>query len=124
MRIFLIAVLLGAPAWAVGERVKVNTSAEALRDTICVSMSCVARGTPDATVSMRSVPGGVEVTVKAANGALRLVHVMALDEDGSTSSIELVRASSLVVQAIERRTQVKAPKPARQHRPGRMFARR
>lgn len=128
MRPALIAVLVvvAAPAWAVGERVLVTSAAEPLKETLCVSMNCVSSGGRDATVSARPVKGGLEVTVKSAGGDVKLVHLIPSGEEGDLSSIDLVRASSLVVKAIEtpQRAAPKAQKLAR--KPGRpaLYARR
>lgn len=128
MRSALVAVLVvvAAPAWAVGERVLVTTAAEPLKETLCVSMNCVSAGGRDAIVSARPVKGGLEVTVKSPNGDVKLVHVIPSGDEGDLSSIDLVRASSLVVKAIES-PQRAAPRPQKLARkPGRpaLFARR
>lgn len=108
---------LAAPAWATGERVLVTAAAEPFRETICVSMSCVSAGGRDAIVSARQVKGGVEVTVKTGSGQVKLVHVAPLAEDGGLSSIDVVRASSLVIKAIESTKPLTppAPKVAKSH---------
>jgi hypothetical protein len=106
MRSALLLALVSFPAFATGERVLVTAAAEPFRDTICVSMTCVTSGARDAVVSARPVKGGVEVTVKSAQGQVKLVYVTPVSEDGALSTIDVVRASSLVVQAIE------APRPA------------
>lgn len=108
MRAALLLVLVSVPALATGERVVVTAAAEPFRETICVSMTCVASGARDAVVSARPVKGGVELTVKSAQGQVKLVHVAPLSDEGELSTIDVVRASSLVVQAIE------APRPASQ----------
>lgn len=121
----LVLVLAGSSAWAVGERVVVQPAAEALRDTICVSMNCVRGGGKDALVAARSTKDGLEVTVTNTAGEVKLVHVIPRDEAGGLSSIEVVRASSLVVQAIEAPTKPqKLAKPVKRHRPAKLFARR
>jgi hypothetical protein len=102
MRALLLLALVSFPAFATGERVVVTAAAEPFRDTICVSMSCVTSGAREAVVSARPVKEGVEVTVKTAQGQVTLVHVAPLSDEGQLSTIEVVRASSLVVQAIER----------------------
>lgn len=102
---------LAAPAWATGERVLVTAAAEPFRETICVSMSCVSSGGRDAVVSARAVKGGVEVTVKSGSGQVKLVHVAPLTEDGDLSSIDVVRASSLVIKAIETAKPLTPPAP-------------
>ncbi|MBL8918020.1 MAG: hypothetical protein JNJ54_04095 [Myxococcaceae bacterium] len=104
MRSLLLAVVLtlaAVPAWATGERVLLTGAAEPFRETLCVSMTCVRSGARDAVVSARPVKGGVELTVKSASGQVKLVHVAPLNEDGALSSIDVVRASSLAVKAIE-----------------------
>jgi hypothetical protein len=106
MRTVLLLALVAFPAFATGERVVVTSAAEPFRDTICVSMNCVSSGAREAVVSARAVKGGIEVTVKTAQGQVKLVHVAPLSEKGELSTIDIVRASALVVQAIE------APRPA------------
>lgn len=114
MRSFLFAVvvaLTAAPAWATGERVLLTGAAEPFRETICVSMTCVRSGARDAIVTARSVKGGLELTVKNAAGQVKLVHVAPLNDDGELSSIDVVRASSLAVKAIESSKPLSGPAP-------------
>jgi hypothetical protein len=119
MRLFFLASLMvcAVPAWATGERVLVSEAAEPLRDSICVSMTCVSSGAHDAVVSARPTKEGLEITVKGAAGQLKLVHVAPLKEGGELSSIDAVRAGTLVVQAIESpkalATPAQAAKPAK-----------
>jgi hypothetical protein len=98
--ILSVAVLLSLPAWATGERVVITQGAEALRETVCVSMTCVPSGSRDAVVSARPVKRGMEFTVRTAGGAVRLVHVAPL-HDGVLSSVDVVRVTALVLRAIE-----------------------
>lgn len=116
MRSIILATLasltLAAPAWATGERVLLTREAEPFRETICVSMTCVRTGARDAIVTARSVKGGLELTVKAASGQVKLVHVAPLNEEGALSSIDVVRASSLAVKAIESSRPLTAAAPA------------
>lgn len=95
------ALLLSTTALATGERILLEPSENPLRDALCLSMSCEKAGRPDAVVSTRSVRGGLEVTVTAASGQRRLTHLVKAKSDGSLSSTDLVRATSLVVRAIE-----------------------
>lgn len=98
----IAAVLVSATAWATGERVAVNGADNPLRETLCYSMQCVTHGPRDASVQMRRVKAGVVFTVTTATGRVRLTHFTKASADGRVSSIDLVRATSLVVQAIER----------------------
>lgn len=106
-----LTTLAAAPAWATGERVLLTDAAEPFRETICVSMTCVRSGARDAIVTARTVKGGVELTVKSASGQVKLVHVAPLNDEGALSSIDVVRASSLAVKAIESSKPLSAPAP-------------
>jgi hypothetical protein len=102
-RLLLLAAVLAAPAaLATGERILLTGSAEAFKETLCISMNCVAGGARDFTVAVRPGKGSVEVTVTSASGQHRLSHVAPLNDEGRVSSTDLVRATSLVVQAIEK----------------------
>lgn len=102
-RFLLVATLLAAPAaFATGERVVLTPASNPLAETICFSMNCVKGGAREAVVAMRSVKGGVEFTVTMANGQRRLTHVTKLNENGKVSSTDLVHATTLVLQAIEK----------------------
>lgn len=96
----LSLVLCGSSAFATGERVLVTTGAEPLRESVCVSMTCVESGSRDAIVSARPVKNGLEFTVKSASGAVKLVHVAPV-RNGTLSSVDLMRVTALVVKAIE-----------------------
>lgn len=99
----LVAVtLVASSAFATGERITVSGAAAPLKETLCISMNCVNGGGRDFVVNGRSVKGGVEVTVTTSSGQARLTHVAGLNEFGQIGSTELVRATSLVVQAIEK----------------------
>ncbi|MEW5741025.1 MAG: hypothetical protein AB1938_19040 [Myxococcota bacterium] len=102
-RFLLLTVLLAAPAaLATGERVVLTPSTNPLAETLCFSLNCVKGGAREAVVAMRPVKGGVEFTVTMANGQRRLTHVTKLNENGKVSSTDLVRTTSLVLQAIEK----------------------
>ncbi|MBL8939847.1 MAG: hypothetical protein JNM69_35155 [Archangium sp.] len=108
----LVAIVaLAAPAWATGERVLLSRDAEPFRETICVSMTCVTNGPRDAVVTARSLREGLELTVKSSSGQVKLVHLTPFTTDGDLSSIDLVRASSLAVKAIESNKPLNAPAP-------------
>lgn len=113
MRSFLLAavVALAAPAWATGERVLLSRDAEPFRETICVSMTCVTSGPRDAVVTARALKDGVELTVKSPSGQVKLVHLTPFTADGDLSSIDVVRASSLAVKAIESNKPLNTPAP-------------
>ena len=72
-----------------------------LAETLCVSMSCVTDGAHDVTVAAKEVKGALQFTVTSASGQVKLVTSAALTELGTVSSTELVRASALIVKAIE-----------------------
>lgn len=102
-RLVLVAALLTAPAaLATGERVVLTPSSNPLSETLCFSMNCVKGGGREATVAMRPVKGGVEFTVTMANGQRRLTHLTKLNDSGKVSSTDLVHATTLVLQAIEK----------------------
>lgn len=102
-RLLLLTVLLAAPAaFATGERVVLTPSSNPLAETLCFSLNCVKGGSRAAVVAMRPVKGGVEFTVTMANGQRRLTHLSRLNGNGKVSSTDLVRATSLVLQAIEK----------------------
>jgi len=113
LRLSVVAALLFAPAaFATGERITITGAAAPLHETLCISMTCVSGGGKDFTVSGRPVKGGVEFTVVAASGQHRLTHVAKLNEFGQVSSTDLVHATSLVVQAIEKGPVAAAPSPS------------
>jgi hypothetical protein len=97
----LSVVLFAFPAFATGERVVPTSAAEALRESVCVAMTCVPSGARDAVVSARPVKNGLEFTVRSASGAVKLVHAAPV-RDGALSATDLMRVSALVVRAIER----------------------
>lgn len=111
IRSLLIASLLASTAaFATGERITVTGAAAPLKDTLCFSMTCVAGGAKDFVVAGRAVKGGIELTVTSASGQARLTHLARVNEMNQISSTDLVHASSLVVQAIERGP-IAAPAP-------------
>jgi len=100
-RFLLSAVLLASTtALATGERVSLLPASNPMKETVCVSMNCEA-SSPEATVAARPVKNGVEFTVTMASGQRRLTHIVPTKADGSISSTDLVRATSLVLKAIE-----------------------
>ena len=103
IRSFLFAtVIASSAAFATGERIVITGAAAPLKETLCISMNCVDRGAKDFTVSGKAVKGGIELTVTSLSGQPRLTHLARLNEWNQISSTDLVRATSLVVQAIER----------------------
>jgi hypothetical protein len=99
-RLALLAALLVAPAaFATGERIVLVPADSQLKETLCLSMTCV-EGRGEAVVAARPVKGGVEISVTMANGQRRLTHVVSTT-DGAISSTDLVHASTLVFKAIE-----------------------
>ena len=121
LRLTAVAALLLAPAaFATGERITLTGAASQLQEALCISMTCVSSGPRDFVVSGRAVGGGIELTVTSASGQKRLTHVAKVNEQSRISSIDLVRAASLVVRSIERgpvaspdAPKVAAKKPAR-----------
>ena len=97
-------------AFATGERVALVPASNPLRETICVSMNCES-GNAEATVASRPVRDGLEITVTTASGQRRLTHVVRTQADGKVSSTDLVRATSMVLRAIEEGP-VKGDQPA------------
>lgn len=98
----LASMLLSTAVLATGERISVTGAAAPLKDTLCVSMTCVGGGPKEFVVSGHPVSGGVEVTVTTASGQRRLTHIAKVNASNQISSIDLVRASALVVRSIER----------------------
>ncbi|MFT3713292.1 MAG: hypothetical protein QM817_37025 [Archangium sp.] len=99
----LAAVTLASTALATGERITVTGAAAPLKDMLCVSMNCVnGGGARDFVVSGKPVKGGVEIAVVTSTGQARLTHVAPLNSFGQISSTDLVHASTLVVQSIEK----------------------
>lgn len=102
-RLAVVAALALAPAaFATGERIALAGNAEPLRESLCLSMRCVATGPRDFTVSARPVGGALEVTVTSSAGQVRLTHRAPRNGEGLVPAVDLVRAASLVLQAIER----------------------
>lgn len=100
--LLLSAVIASSAAFATGERISITGAAAPLKETLCISMNCVTGGAKDFVVSGKPVKGGIEVTVVALSGQTRLSYVAKLNEWNQISSTDLVHATSLVVQAIER----------------------
>lgn len=98
----LAAVTLASTALATGERITVTGAAAPLKETLCISMNCVSGGGRDFVVSGKAVKGGVELTVVTSTGQARLNYVARLNEWGQISSTDLVHATSLIVQSIEK----------------------
>lgn len=103
IRTLLMAALFASTAsFATGERISVTGAAAPLKETLCISMNCVSGGARDFVVTGRAVKGGIELTVSSVGGQARLTHVARLNDSNQISSTDLVHATSLVVQAIER----------------------
>lgn len=113
----LATLLASTAALATGERVSLTPASNPLKATLCVSMECGV-DTPDATVSSRPSRGGLEITVTMSSGQRRLTYLLPANADGTVSSTDLVRATSLVVRAIEEGPMKKSrPEPARAQKP-------
>lgn len=110
--LLLVAVSAASTAFATGERIQVNGAAAPLKETLCISMNCVQGGGRDFVVNGRSVKGGIEVTVTTTAGQTRLSHVTPLNGSGQISSTDLVHATALVLQAIEKGPVAGAEAPA------------
>lgn len=100
--LFIATLLASTAAFATGERITISGAAAPLKETLCISMNCVSGGAKDFSVTGRTVKGGVELTVTSVSGQARLTHLAKLNEYNQISSTDLVHATSLVVQAIER----------------------
>ena len=100
--LLIVSLLASTAAFATGERITITGAAAPLKDTLCFSMTCVSNGAKDFAVTGRAVKGGVEFTVTSATGQARLTHVARVNELNQISSTDLVHATSLVVQAIEK----------------------
>jgi hypothetical protein len=112
-RFLLVAAVLASPmAFATGERVVLTPPDQPLRAALCVSMTCVTSGAREATVASREVRGGLEVTVTLATGERRLSHLVPLNGAGRPGAADVLRAATLVIQAIEQGPARKgAPRP-------------
>ncbi len=99
--VLLITALFSLPALATGERVLLTPVNSPLAETICVSMSCVTEGARDVTVAAKEVKGAMQFTVTSASGQVKLVTTAGLTENGTVSSTDLMRATSLIVKSIE-----------------------
>lgn len=103
IRSLLLATLfVSSAAFATGERISVTGAAAPLKEMLCISMNCVGGGARDFNVTGRAVKGGVEFVVTSVSGQARLTHVAPVNSFNAVSSTDLVHATSLVVQAIER----------------------
>jgi len=99
--VLLFAALCSLPAFATGEKIVLTPVNSPLVETLCVSMSCVSDGAHDVTVAAKEVKGALQFTVTSASGQVKLVTTASLTESGTVSSTDLVRASALIVKAIE-----------------------
>ncbi|HEY1088869.1 MAG TPA: hypothetical protein VGE37_14290 [Archangium sp.] len=97
-----VTVFASTAAFATGERVSVTGAASALKETLCISMTCVGSGPKEFVVSGRAVKGGVELTVTSANGQTRLTHLAKVNESNQIGSTDLVAATTLVIRSIEK----------------------
>ena len=98
----VMTVLASTPAWAVGERIALSKGPEfmqQLHETLCISMEC-GPGV-DATISAKVVKGKAEIKVLASGGAVKATITAPLNDAGRISSMDLVAATSGIIQAIE-----------------------
>lgn len=100
--LLLAALFASTAAFATGERISITGAAAPLKETLCISMNCVSSGAKDFIVTGKAVKGGVEVTVTSVSGQARLTTFAPLNQWNQISSTDLVHATSLVVQSIER----------------------
>lgn len=100
--LLLASLFVSTAAFATGERISVTGAAAPLKEMLCISMNCVGGGARDFNVTGRAVKGGVEFVVTSVSGQPRLTHVAKVNSFNAVSSTDLVHATSLVVQAIER----------------------
>lgn len=92
---------LAVPAFATGETIVVTGAAFQLKDTLCISMTCVSTGAKDFTVTGRQDGKTLELTVTSSSGQRRLAHTVTLNEFNRMSSTDLVTATALVQRSIE-----------------------
>lgn len=101
--------MISAPAWAVGERIslpKGQPFSEQLRETLCISMEC--GGGTDVSLTAKVIKGNkAEIKVFSPSGALKATVTAPLGDDGRFSSMDLVAATSGLIQGIE------APEPSK-----------
>lgn len=95
----LTLALCAGSALATGERVSV-TPGSPLAETVCFSMECT-QSRPEAVVTTKVVKTGLEITVTGLNGERKASFVAPMRADGTLSSTELVRATAMVLKAIE-----------------------
>ena len=100
--LLLASFFVSSAAFATGERISITGAAVPLKETLCISMNCVSGGAKDFVVTGKAARGGVEFTVTSVSGQLRLTTFAPLNEWNQISSTDLVHATSLVVQSIER----------------------
>lgn len=100
-RLTCLVALLAVPAFATGETIVVTGAAAQLKDTLCISMTCVSSGAKDFTVTGKQEGKTVELTVTSSSGQRRLTHAVPLNESNRMSSTDLVTATSLVQRSIE-----------------------
>ncbi len=100
--LLLASLCIASAAFATGERISITGAAAPLKETLCISMNCVSSGARDFVVTGKAVKGGVELTVTSVSGQARLTTFAPLNEWNQISSTDLVHATSLVVQSIER----------------------
>ena len=111
----LLAFSMAAPAWAVGERIVLPTGgpfAEQLKETLCISMECVAKSDAvDATIVGKLKGNKVVLEVIAPNGTVKAKVTAPANDAGRMGSTDLVAATSAVIAAIEspERTSVEQP---------------
>lgn len=127
--LILGTLIASSAAFATGERISITGAAAPLKETLCISMNCVNGGAREFTVTGKPVKGGIELTVTSLGGQARLTYVARLNEWNQISSTDLVHATSLVVQAIEKGpvappAPVKTAKVAKKVRPKAFLARR
>jgi hypothetical protein len=100
-----LAVLIAAPAWAVGERIVLPSGgafAEQLKETLCISMECVGKGgAVDATITGKLKGDKVIIEVIAPSGVVKAKITAPANDAGRMGSTDLVSATSAVIAAIE-----------------------
>ena len=119
--VLVLMAMVSAPAWAVGERISIPKGqpfTEQLRETLCISMECGAGA--DASITAKVIKGNkAEIKVFSSSGALKATVTAPLGEDGRISSMDLVAATSGIIQGIESqepsRSAAKATKSKRGH---------
>jgi hypothetical protein len=101
----VIATLAALPAFATGERIFVSgqgAAVDQLKETLCLSMECVAsKDGVEAVVSAKVAGDNIELRVTGSDGSVRMTQRVAALDDGRFGSTDLVSSTSKIFKAIE-----------------------